>query len=112
MKNKLLFLFLISISSICFGGNIYIVENGNADIKVWIANNKSEADICVYVANNKQDAKDKDQIWYFEKNKNMANIKIKLVDKKNSADLKVLYVKNKSDVCWKNKSHRLTGRLK
>ena len=112
MKKSILMVVLLGIAVYCTAGAVYVVKSGSADFKVWVAKSKSDADLCVYEADYKSDAKNKDQIWYFEKSKSSADFTIRIVESKSSADLKVFYVKNKSEAGWKNKSHALQGRLK
>ena len=112
MKRITLLVIMICVLAIANAGTVYVQKNGTADVKVWIADYKSEADLCVYVAKYKSETNNKDEIWFFEKYKSSAGHTIKMVESKSSADLKVFYVKYKSEAGWKNKSHELRGRLK
>ncbi|MCL2298110.1 MAG: DUF6150 family protein [Proteobacteria bacterium] len=81
-----------------------ILKEGRRGIKVKIVT--SAPDLCVYVTENKTEARDSDYIWYFDKS---SGEEIEFV--KSSADLEVQYVTSKSAAGWKNRSHKLQGRI-
>lgn len=75
------------------------------DLKVQLV--KTEADLCVFVTRDKIDASGKDEIWcYYDL---MPEKKIRFVEE--DADVRVQYVNSPAQAGWKNKSHRLVGRI-
>jgi len=66
-------------------------------------------DLCVYISKSKSEAKGKDEIWFFEDGGGSDKLKVKIVS--NFGDIKVKYVSSKSQAGWKNKSHKLQGRI-
>jgi hypothetical protein len=104
-----LVLVLLATSAV-YASNVYLTDSSSADIKVYVAQYKSDADLCVYVADYSSDASNKDDIWYFTKYSSDAKVKIRIVDYKSNADLVIYYVKYKSDAGWQ-KSNKYTGRL-
>ncbi len=74
--------------------------------KVQIVKLESQADLLVYWVKAKNDAKG-DELWF--EDKSFGDVKIQYSP--NGGDLKVFFVENKSKAGWKNKAHRLQGRL-
>jgi hypothetical protein len=101
---------LLVTTSVTYASNIYVTDSSSADVKVFIAQYKSDADLCVYVAKYESDAKDKDEIWYFVNYSSSAKAKIRFVNYKSEADLVIYYVKYQSEVGWQ-KSNQYRGRL-
>jgi hypothetical protein len=66
-------------------------------------------DLCVYITKSKSEAKGKEEIWFFEDGGGSDKLKVKIVS--NFADIKVKYVASKSQAGWKNKAHKLQGRI-
>lgn len=75
------------------------------DLKVELV--KSNPDLCVFVTKDKVAATGKDDVWCFYDL--MPEKKIKLVDA--DADVKVQYVNSAAQAGWKNKTHKLIGRI-
>jgi len=75
------------------------------DIKVQIVT--SNPDLFVYVTKSKSEAKESDSIWCFENS--FPDKKIQFV--KSFPDLKIQYVDNKRSAGWKNRAHKLQGRI-
>tara|TARA_Y100001935_G_C17207964_1_gene458572 strand:+ start:278 stop:541 length:264 start_codon:yes stop_codon:yes gene_type:complete len=75
------------------------------DFKVKIVT--SFPDLAVYLTKNKSEARGKDEIWYFDNA--FPDSKIKFVT--SFEDLKIQYVNSRSSAGWKNKTHKLQGRI-
>jgi hypothetical protein len=76
-----------------------------ADIKVQIVT--SSPDLLVYITKNKNEAKGSDSIWFFDTS--FVEKKISFVS--SFPDLKIQYVSSKSAAGWKNRTHKLQGRI-
>lgn len=75
------------------------------DLKVQLVT--SNPDLCVFVTRDKIAAAGKDEVWCFYDL--LPEKKIKLVE--DGADVKVQYVNSAAQAGWKNKTHRLIGRI-
>ena len=75
------------------------------DFKVQLV--KTDPDLCVFVTRDKIAATGKDDVWCFYDL--MPEKKIKLVD--DAADVKVQYVNSAAQAGWKNKLHKLVGKI-
>ena len=77
------------------------------DMKVKIVT--SFPDLKVFVTNKEYEAKDKDEVWFFDEKESRPDKKIKFVN--SFEDIKIEYVKSKSQAGWKNKTHKLQNRI-
>jgi hypothetical protein len=75
------------------------------DFKVQIVT--SSPDLFVYITKSKSEAKGKDEIWFFDRL--FVDKEIKFVT--SFPDVKIQYVGNKREAGWKNKTHKLQGRI-
>jgi len=77
------------------------------DLKVKLVS--SFPDLKVFVTKIEREAKDKDEIWYFDDKSTKPDKKIKFVT--SFEDLKIEYVKNKMQAGWVKKTHKLQHKI-
>ena len=110
---KTLIISFLLIATNANAGNVYVVDyKPEADVKVYVTKNKFEANLWVYVSNYKPDAKNKDEIWYYENYKfGEGTHKIIFVNYKPDANLIVYFVDHKFSAKW-NIPNQFVGRLR
>ena len=110
-KITICILLTVLMSTYIMAGTIYESKTKSSSIKVYLVKTKSQADLSVYIAKHKIEAKGKDEIWYYVKNRSSANAVICFVTSRSQADIKVYIVSSKSQAGWK-KSNRYRGQLR
>ena len=106
MKKIILSLaFLLTAALVAPSQVIYSVNwKSDAQIKVFVTNNKYDADLVVYKCKYKSDATGNRGWWHFTNYKSDAKKKIYFVDYKSDADLVIYVTENKYEAGWRNKT--------
>jgi hypothetical protein len=103
MKKSIFVATFVLCSTIAMAEKVYKVESeGLADIKVYIANNRSDADLCVCFVKSAGEA-NKDGLWFPVKYGSLADKKVFYVNYASQADLKIYVVEYSSQAGWLNK---------
>lgn len=90
---------------------VFTSPNRFADYKVFVTQNKYEADIWVYKTDNRYQAQQNECFWYEHDIRSTSQFSVTLVKVKSQADLIVWYTDNKYQAQWRNRKHKLFGRL-
>ena len=101
-----LFVLLFAFTLVGKGQVVYSCEYKSAQVKVYVADYKSDADLVVYKCSYKSDATGNDGLWYFAEYKSDANKTIYFCDYKSDADLVIYFSEYKSDAGWQNSSKK------
>lgn len=111
MKKLMLSLVALVLAVPAMAGKIYLNDNKfQATAKVYVTKNRGEAHLFVYIADNAGKAKGKDEVWFFVKNKGVADASVSYIKNKFQADIIVFFVKSAGQAGWK-KTNKFRGRL-